>query len=308
MRTSVAVCALTCQRPAGLSRLIRGLAELTFDGEPPEVTIVVVDNDPQGSARQACTQLGGETPWPIRYVIEPQRGIPFARNTALDSAGDAEWICFIDDDEVPQARWLDELLRVQREHDADVVAGPVLSQFSAPVPEWIERGHFFDPPRRPTGQRIDQAFTGNVLFRAAVPRELGLRFDIGRALAGGTDALFFRRIDQAGRKMVWADEAVAVEYVPATRATARWILQRAFRYGNSSVGIARDLHPEQRPHLDLLVRGLRRLLAGIVLLPVTVFLGRHRAVTSLRHVCYGAGTIAGWFGLRYREYHRTHGS
>ena len=66
-----------------------------------------------------------------------------ARNAALDNRRNADYVCFIDDDEVPDPRWLDELIRVQAEYDADVVTGPVLSSVSAQnVPAWIEQRPF----------------------------------------------------------------------------------------------------------------------------------------------------------------------
>ncbi|HEY7768427.1 glycosyltransferase, partial [Longimicrobium sp.] len=125
----VAVCAVTYLRPRGLARLLEGLAALRFGGgRGPELEIVVVDNDPARSAEAVCDEWSDRLPWPLRYRHEERRGVSHARNAAVAAAREAgaEMMAFIDDDEVPQPGWLDELLRVQAQHDADVVAGPVL--------------------------------------------------------------------------------------------------------------------------------------------------------------------------------------
>ena len=126
----VAVCVITHQRPEGLTRLIRALDALSFQKEPPNLQIIVVDNDSTGSALGVCERLRDDVQWPVEYTREPRRGIPQARNKAVQCAvNQAEFLAFIDDDEVPDMSWLDELLRVQRTHDADVVAGPVVPHF-----------------------------------------------------------------------------------------------------------------------------------------------------------------------------------
>ena len=304
---SIAICVLTYKRPDSLARLLAGLNELTFRGEPSNGRIIVVDNDEDGSAEETCRRWEQQLRWPLTYVIERRRGIAGARNTALDRADDAEWICFIDDDEVPEPNWLDELMRVQQEHAADVVTGPVVPGWSGPVPEWIRRGGFFDPPRHATGKQLTRAYTGNVLFRSEIVRS-GLRFDERLGLTGGEDRDLFERVAAAGYKIVWADDAVAVELVPPTRMRARWILQRAFRYGIMTPPIERSLGGRPLTDVRLLAVGCYRVLKGTFFLPLTWPFGRHLSVTYLRHICYGAGMLAGWFGLRYHEYRRTHGS
>jgi len=304
----IAVCALTYNRPAGLRRLLDGLNALTFRGQPPDLTIIIVDNDPEGSGRASCDPSAGAFRWPLKYVIEKRRGIAFARNAALDHVGDADWVGFIDDDEVPDPQWLDELLRVQCEYDADVVTGPVQPRLPESASRWITRGAFFDQRRYATGHRLQHAYTNNVIFRRAILTDLQLRFDHRWALMGCEDQHFFERIAMAGRKIIWADAAVVTEWIPKTRASARWILQRGYRYGNSTVCVERDLRPELRPHFYLLVRGAKRIARGLLFAPMKWVLGIDRMVTELRHICYGAGMFAGWFGLHYKEYRKTHGT
>ena len=135
---------------------------------------------PERSARSS----NGDLPIPVDYVHEPRRGIPQARNTCLDHiAPTCDFFAFIDDDEIPDADWLEQLLLAQARTGADVVRGSVEPIFPSDTPSWIKDGDFFGWPRRhpdtgasqwEDGQQLGSAATNNVLVRWSSVRELGL--------------------------------------------------------------------------------------------------------------------------------------
>ena len=303
----VALCICTYRRPAGLRRLLNAVARLQTE-RVGALEIVVVDNDPDGSARATCDEMAGGMPFIVRYAHEPRRGISFARNRAVAEAAEAEWIAFLDDDEEPEPEWLDALLRVQVRYAADVVAGPVPPRYESPAPPWVLRGRFHEPPRRPTGTPLPYADTGNVLVRASLFRAFPAPFAPSLALAGGEDTHFFLRVARAGHRMVWADEAVAWEWVPPSRVRLPWLLRRAFRRGNTWALLERDLEPTWRVRALRILRGGGRIVRGAVLLPISAFRGWHAVVETLRGMCFGAGSLAGVAGYRYDEYRTTHGA
>ena len=172
----VAVCVVTFRRPLALRRLLNALGELTFAGKPPDVRVIVIDNDADGSARATCDEAARALEWPVEYHIEPRRGIPFARNTAVAKAGDdVDFVAFVDDDEEPAAEWLAELLRTRAQYDADVVTGPVVRRIEGDAPAWVVQS--LQLRRHPTGHRLPNAGTGNVLVRAEVFRSMEDLFD-----------------------------------------------------------------------------------------------------------------------------------
>lgn len=307
--SKVAVCVTTFRRPVGLRRVLQSFAGLTFSKvAAPEVEIVVVDNDPDGSARELCAELGRELSFPLRYVHEAQRGISFARNRAVAAGREgADFIAFIDDDEAAEPRWLDELLHVQASTGADVVSGPVLRHFEGEVPVWVRRGRFFEDPRYATGAAVQDPATNNVLIRVAALQGMDGPFDARFALTGGEDTHLFLRMGRAGRKLVWADEAVVHEWVPQSRANARWLLQRIYRGANTWSICERELDPTPRAVALRVAKGLTRIAMGIGMLPFSWMLGRHMVVRSLWYVCFGAGNLTGLAGLRFYEYRVTHG-
>lgn len=305
----VAVCVITFRRPEGLRRLLDGVNALTFHCDPLEVQVIVVDNDPNGSAEDTCHELRSRMQWPLRYEVEPRRGIPFARNKAVACALEtADFVAFLDDDEAPDAGWLDELMRVQRAHDADVVTGPVLPHLSDDVPGWIVKGRFFESRRYPTGQRIDVAYTHNVMARGTVFRTLDKMFDESMALTGGSDSHYFRRVHRAGFTIIWADTALVHEWIPRSRACFGWLVRRSYRVGNSRSLAAIDLGSPWWTRLVLAVKALVWMGIGVLLVPCGLVIGRPVLVKGIRSIAYGAGYLASIVGARYREYKTANGT
>jgi cellulose synthase/poly-beta-1,6-N-acetylglucosamine synthase-like glycosyltransferase len=222
----------------------------------------------------------------------------------LDNVGDTEFICFVDDDEVPEPGWLAELIRVQIRYDADVVGGPVVPHFPESVPDWVLRGGFFRRRRYPTGTRLSHAFTNNVLFRRRILDEMGLRFDERWALAGGEDRHFFQRIGMAGYRIVWTDQAVVTEWVPAQRAQAMWLIRRQYRSGNATSLIERALRPFWRALPVQTAKGLAWCAIGLGLFAASAVRGKVVAVRALRSLAYGAGLLTGLLGVSFQEYRR----
>ena len=305
---SVAVCALTCQRPEGLERMLDGIARLTFsDGAAPDVRVVIVDNDAEGSSRPVVDAMRERVPFPLQYVVEPQRGIPFGRNRALLEAGDVDFVAFIDDDEAPEPAWLDELLRMQRLTGAEIVTGPVLPRYEEDPPEWILRGRFFEKRRFPTGTPLHFARTSNVLISSRVYDPAERPFPEGFALNGGDDTYFFKRAHMAGHSIVWSDEARVLEWAPASRMTVPWLLKREFRRGNTLSLCLRHLEDSPGRRAKRVAAGVSHILRGATIAAEGLVTGRHRRVRGLQRIWFGGGLIAGLTGFVYQEYRTIHG-
>lgn len=303
----VAVCVLTYQRPEGLKRLIDGLNQLTFQKcEPPQVEIIVVDNDSTGSNYEWCQQISSTLKWTLKYYIEPQRGISYARNKAVNSAGDVDFIAFIDDDEVPEKCWLDELLYVQGLYNADVVSGPVIPYFTENIPTWVTKGKFYERLRYPTGSSLNCAATNNVLIRTEIFRKFNTMFHERFALTGGEDTHFFMRVYRAGYKIVQANDALVYEWIPKSRVNAKWILQRAYSTGSSFTSSELELYPSISVLFMRVVRAARWIVQGMVLILPSLFKGRHVFIKALQYVYRGVGMLACIAGKRYEEYRTTH--
>lgn len=304
----VAICALTFRRPDGLAALLRGVASLVPVADA-SIELVIVDNDPEGSAEAVVEQHRADLTCAVHYVVESRRGIAQGRNRAAEVAlgHRADLVAFIDDDEVPDPVWLVELLRVQDDTGADVVTGPVVPVFEDAPPKWVVAGGFFERPRFATGTRLTYARTSNVLIAASLLAEPTPPFDEAFGTTGGEDTHFFMRVRLAGAHIAWADEAIVSELVPSSRLSATWLTKRAYRRGNTLSLCLRDLRDSWPARVKRVGAACVQMLAGGGRTLVGVVGGRRWAVAGIAQVAYGVGLITGLFGLRYDEYRTIHG-
>lgn len=155
---------------------------------------------------------------------------------------------------------------------------------------------------------MELARTGNVLIHTQVFARDENRFDPRYALTGGEDTHFFLRISKQGHQIVWADEAVVYETVPESRLKLGWILQRAYRAGNTYALCERDIQLPSRKLLLRALKGLARITMGTILIVPAVVTGRIRLYKALQQISLGAGMVMGLAGRRYEEYKQTHGA
>ncbi|WP_312111681.1 glycosyltransferase family 2 protein [Brevibacillus reuszeri] len=304
----VAVCVLTYKRPDGLKRLLDGLSRQAFiKTQPSAVQVVVVDNDPAASSVACCSSLQPGYPWKLVWYNEKRRGISFARNRAVALAWEKhDFIAFIDDDEVPEPSWLDELLAVQQMTQAAIVTGPVLPVYPEGAPAWSVKSGCYERSRHPTGYALRLARTGNVLIQTEVFARIENWFDERYALSGGEDTHFFMRVKALGFDIVWADEAIVHEWLPLSRLKVSWLLQRAYRSGNTYTLCERDIRQSAAKLVIRAIKGGFRIGSGLVLALPALLLGRIAFIKALQSICLGAGMVMGLVGKRYEEYQRTH--
>ncbi|QEE62509.1 glycosyltransferase family 2 protein [Salinibacterium sp. dk2585] len=297
------VAVLTYRRPDDLAELLPQLCEQA-EASRDDVKVLVVDNDALAGARELCEQFA---PRSVHYLHEPTPGISSARNRALDASVGDDVLVYIDDDERPLDGWLESMLVLYRERRPAGVVGPVISRFDGEPEPFVAAGRFFDRRRLPTGTAVDVAATNNLLLDL---RQVGaLRFDPEFGLSGGSDTLFTRQLVARGGQLLWCDEAIVVDVVPAARLTRSWVLRRAFRSGNSwsrtSIRLARTPLHRALTRLDLSSRGLARVISGAGLRAIGALTRTgHLQAKGLRRLQRGGGMLTGAWGHVYSEYGR----
>ncbi len=291
LAVTVAIC--TYHRLEGLQHLLDGLWRQTGTSSM-DVTVLVVDNDPAGSAKLIVERNLPPPGWSLRYVVEPQSGVSHARNRCLAEAN-VGFIAFIDDDEVPESNWLAALLETQRNTGADAVFGPVISRYETIPPAWMSGCGAYKNYHRPTGSEIgwENCCTANVLLNHRIVTLAGGSFDGKFATTGGEDTLFFARAERAGAKLIWCDEAVVFEDVPPSRLRLAWILRRSFKGGQTWVRIRAEFN--RAIWLPMALRGaIFALIAAGVLLPAFL-ISRGAAVRQAQRVAGGLGKMTAWW-------------
>ncbi|WP_182113188.1 MULTISPECIES: glycosyltransferase family 2 protein [unclassified Actinotalea] len=301
----VVVAVLTYRRPEVLTRLLPELArQARLLGAGTRV--LVVDNDPDASARPAVERLAIPE---AEYVHEPRPGIAAGRNAALEAATGADVLVFIDDDETPDEDWLATMVAAHRRLRGAAVVGPVLRIHETEPAAWVRWARVFDRRRMATGTPMEAAGSGNLLLDLAHVRRHGLRFADALGLSGGSDHLFTKELRRAGGAIYWCDEAVVREHVPASRLTGRWTMRRGYRSGGTSVLVDLMLARTRREELSVraraLVAGAARVVVGAAraLLGVVTRNPEHhgRGAWTLAR---GAGILGGAVGHTVVEYRR----
>lgn len=307
----VLVAILTYRRPDQLRRV---LPEVRSQASrlTPAADVVVIDNDPEGSAEDTVAEQRKRQPLGLSYVHEPTPGISAARNAALDASSTYDALVFIDDDEVPGAGWLDALVGHWQRAGASAVTGPVISTFDAThVDAWVLDSNAFATTTAQTGSARRGAATNNLLLDTAFLRTHDLRFDTALGLIGGEDTLLSHQIIAEGGQIHWCEEARVFEPVAEERLNRRWILRRAFRSGASwahaELEVVRGPARAAR-WLTLLAKGLVHVVVDAVQWAAARAAGRRSAPRRLVALASHAGMLSRTVARpRLREYARSDG-
>jgi len=300
IETSVVI--LTFRRPDDLARAIDSV--LAQRGVAGSYEIVVVDNDPDGSARAMVEAIAGESCVPVRYVHEMRPGISHARNSGVASAV-GRYLAFLDDDEEAEPDWLAHFLATLNKFSADAVVGPVLPRFpeDGPAIDAYRRHVYTRDARVPTGTPLLRWNIGNSLFDKARCFEDVEPFLPRLGRTGGEDTVFLRQLTRRGRKMVWCGEAIAWERVPANRLAPEYLLRRAFRGAQTTTFVCTAVKPRE------FGRALRFMTAGCVQLalygPAALALkalNHERWLPMMAKAVAGLGKLLWHPGLHLRMY------
>jgi succinoglycan biosynthesis protein ExoM len=301
--SSISLCIATYRRADRLDALLQDLAQQCR--LPDE--IVVVDNDPEASARNIVERHSqAPAPFAIRYAIQPQKNISMTRNKSVELAS-GEWLGFIDDDERAPPDWLERLFKAAMQYSADGILGPVVPIVPPTAPAWIRRGRFYDFPRLPSGTLIppNRFRFGNVLLRGALLRGSGPPFDPAYGLTGGEDGDLLARAALNGARIVWCDEAIVNEPIEPRRLSLRWLLRRALSGGQDLARHAmggRYGRLSRGRRLLFFARAAVQACVAAALVPLCLPIGRHWSAFWMTKVSANIGKLSVLWGGRLREY------
>jgi succinoglycan biosynthesis protein ExoM len=310
MKSRVAVCICTYERPVELARALAAIERLeTPSVADTDIRVIVVDNAESGSAAVPVEAWRSVSRFETAYHHERRKGLSKARNAALDAAlaSGADYLAFIDDDETPDLGWLEALLAALRGSDAVAAVGPVHPLFAHRPPGWTASGGFHACGNPESGKRVREGRTNNIIVRCDALRSAGLRFEAAFDEVGGEDTAFFRRLTESGAWIVAAPDAIVHDWLPSARLTLPWILRRWFRTGGvEALLVTQRENSFMRSSAINIGRGAARIGGGTVLALAAALAGGWsepgRIVARLETICRGCGMIAGAFGWNYQEY------
>ncbi len=293
----------TCRRPDALSVAVRSIfAQQGFT--PGELELVVVDNDPAGSARAAFDALHGEATLTCVYVHAPIPGVAQARNAGMAVAR-GDMVAFLDDDEEAPAHWLAALVSAQAEFGAAVVFGPVRAVLPDSTVEHRAYLEDFFSRMGPARAGLIDAYYGcgdSLVVRSAMPTQVN-PFAAERDHIGGEDDLLFGTMQARGARFAWAPEAWVREHVPESRANLGYAMRRAFAYGQGPTAAAAAAQPARWTGvLGWMAQGSAQVVVFGALAALQWLMKSPARARTLDRAARGLGKLL-WFGVFKIEFY-----
>jgi len=307
--SEIAICVVTYERPRELGLLLDELRMLEVP-EACRIRVIVVDNDPRGSAFGVVQQRAGsgDDAW-CRYVREDRRGVSAARTRAVNEAlaTGADYVCFVDDDEIPVRTWLVRLYDKARETGADLVGGPMLCrQPDAPMTGWQRflmaglshhtRQKVWKDRLRARRGGLPTIITNNWFARAAFLRDSGMRFDDRYSLSGGEDTDFFLRFVDSGGRGAWCHEALVTEKPTVNRLSLKYQFHRSREKSRVHYIQKKERGKSRSRKLVRAIAALRIAVGATMLL--VLFPVPWAVISGTRSVAWGFGRLDGLGGAQ----------
>jgi GT2 family glycosyltransferase len=239
-----------------------------------EVKVIIVENDSENYSEKLISDFSLKSRFRIEYFLETTQGLVFARNRSVREAGNCDFCCFTDDDEVVTKEWLTELIRCQKEFDADGVAGPTYPVFTKELPDYLKNFHM--PKIYNYGTVIESAFTGSLLLRKIFLDKISGPFDEKLNFTGGEDINLTYFISKMGGVIRYNPSAIAYETFLENRETIKYVIKRTYR--NSNTGLyARSLRNTKNFKLKTITRLIMRFCNGLlIIIPFFLFGGKDK--------------------------------
>lgn len=211
----------TYNRSQLLKQCLESLSTLIAPSQGLVWEILVIDNNSTDDTKNIVEEIKSKSRVNLRYFIETQQGIVFARNRAVKEARYGI-IAFVDDDETADKNWLENMAGTFKSYDPDCVGGKMLpAGWPEKLPAWFTQElHLFasiydrgDALIEWTSVDQNTPYSGNIAYKKSVFDKLGY-FDIsmGRrgkdSVSGGEEQDLNIRILENGGKIIYQPKAV----------------------------------------------------------------------------------------------------
>lgn len=299
---SIAVC--TRNRPTELRACLKSLIAQKTDFS---FEILVVENDAEPKMEGIVTELRAEAERndvPLRYLVQPVQNIGMTRNCCVANTA-SPFIAFIDDDEYAAEDWLQALVNVQKQTDADVVTGMVFYEFPDDFPRAVRDSAVYALYSQKNELDVHPqggADANATLYRRELfaLREPAFNPEYGRT--GGGDYEFALFLLCCGKTIFKTTLARVYEMQPMTRARWKWHLERQFREPSNTLRAIRT-HCGRVPAVKFVLRRLKCGVIGVVKNLPTLFWRPGTALLNIAGAfCACVGVLAAALGFRKRGY------
>ena len=236
IRAAVTVVIPTCGGGPHLISVLQGLVGQTnrdFD-------VIVVDNNVIGQFSGPSLRCGNLSAVVLR---EPRNGLSHARNAGVAHAT-GSYVAFLDDDAVPSATWLDNLIEGMRRYGSAAAGGSVYLDLPCRPPYWFGRKErvllselLYSGNDIPVLAEDMYIVGANMCITRQAFDRVGLfSSGFGRtatSLRSSEELEFTRRLQTAGEPVSFIASADVHHQIDPFRITRRYLFVRAYWQGRS---------------------------------------------------------------------------
>lgn len=223
--------------------------------------------------------------------------------TALEYFPKFMSLLIIDDDEVADPHWLENMARAKETWSADIVGGPQVPVFEQPEQGKWATHPIFTPAHDRSGPVPALYSSGNLLISRHVLEVMPYPFlNLMFNFMGGGDADFLDRSAGKGFRLAWCAEAPIRETIPSRRLERDWIRARGLRNGVISTLV------EKRKRANEPFGQFRVILKSLWLLAFSPFKAVVKTLKSgspasgLYYIHVGLGRVLAEFGYANEQY------
>ncbi|ALS20722.1 MULTISPECIES: glycosyltransferase [Paenibacillus] len=238
MKVTVAIC--TFNRAEYLEKTINSVLVQSYPDT--EYEILIIDNNSTDHTAQLVMPIV-EKEHHVRYVLEVNKGLSYARNRAIAEAK-GEFILFLDDDATACQDWIRHILDCFQDEKVACVGGKINPVWEKSVPTWLPERYYslytiLDYSDKVTEMDHNSIpFGANVAFRKDVLKKYGcFRTDLGRVgnnLLSGEESELIRKI-RKDYIIMYTPYAFVNHTIASNRINKKWFLRRLYWQGVSDV-------------------------------------------------------------------------
>lgn len=241
---NISVCICTYNRAEMLGDTIASITACHVpDGLKWEC--LVVDNNSKDHTKSVVEdKINENTDVLIKYISEPQQGLSYARNRAVNEAK-GELLLFVDDDVLVDRNWVLEHWYGFKNYDADIIGGPIEILWEGRRPQWLPDNMlpklcYLDMGDEyillaPSDDRC--LFGANIGFRHSIFQKYGL-FDVKLGVSGkgqlvGEELDYQLRVMENNGRVIYIPKAKVQHRVQEWRLKKSSFIKRYYGIGKT---------------------------------------------------------------------------
>lgn len=254
-KISVIIC--TYKRPNILNKCLQSLKIQTNKN----FEVLVIDNANDKRTKKIVSSYTN-----VKYIVEKNTGLSFARNTGFKNAK-YDWIAYLDDDAIAEKDWIENIIKFIKNHpQSKIFGGPYTRYSDIKIPSWF-------PPEfgnKDLGDMIKQLNPpgawlsgGNMIILKNLLEKFN-GFNTNHGMSGnkvryGEEIELQQKITNSNIPIYYSPNIKIKHLLRKEKMSLRWLLKNSFSHGLNAYAIKNQKHT-LRSHLGATLKAIQKFL------------------------------------------------